>query len=75
MSEAAIVTNTVVEAATATPLRNERRNTKRPSSAIHTVAPAKSTARPEVSIDFAAASSGSTPCAISRRYRETIKSA
>lgn len=57
-----------------TPSRNRRLVTSMPS-AMHTVPPAKSTARPEVLSAVTAASSGSSPRRMPRRCRVTMNSA
>ena len=56
VTEAATVSTTVSEAATATPLRKFSRRISIPSSAMQTVAPAKTTARPVVATALVAAS-------------------
>ncbi len=61
VSEATTVVATLREAATATPYRNDRPSANRPSSAMQTVMPANSTARPEVSSAVTVASSGLAP--------------
>jgi hypothetical protein len=72
---AATVITTVNAAATATPLRKVSRRVNMPSSAMHTVPPANSTARPEVLRATTAASSGLRPRRIARRCRVTMNSA
>ena len=54
---------------------NETLMINMPSSEITTVVPAKSTARPAVSIDSAVAASHDSPRRLASRYRVTIKSA
>jgi len=61
VSDANIVISTVNAAAMATPFKNESCSTSIPSSAMHTVEPAKSTARPEVLIAVTIASSELKP--------------
>ena len=73
--DANIVISTVSEEAMATPLRNESRRTSMPSSAIHTVMPAKSTARPEVLTAVIIESSTLIPRFRPWRLRVTMKSA
>ncbi len=75
MTEANIVTSTASEAVTATPFKNDRPRTNMPNSAIQTVEPAKSTARPEVLMDVATASSTEQPRFNSCRDRVTMNSA
>ncbi len=61
VSDASTVVATANEEATATPYRKDSPRANRPSRAMHTVIPAKSTARPEVSIAVTVASSGDLP--------------
>ncbi len=75
VTEAATVRTTVTEAAIATPFRKFSRSTSMPSSAMQTVAPAKTTARPVVATAFAAASSTVLPRARPLRCRVTMNSA
>jgi len=64
VNEASIVINTVNDAAMATPFKNESCKTSIPRSAMHTVEPAKSTARPEVLIAVTIASLDSSRVSI-----------
>ena len=75
VTAAAIVTSTTTAEATATPLRKLTPSTNSPSSATITVAPANSTARPEVLSARAHAASGSRPALIALRWRVTTNSA
>jgi hypothetical protein len=58
-----------------TPSRNRRLVTSIPASAMHTVPPANSTARPEVLSAATAASSGSLPPRMPFRCRVTMNRA
>ena len=75
VTAAATVNATVSAQATARPFRKVIPSTKMPSSAMHTVPPANSTARPEVSIAATAASSAVSPDCRPRRCRVTMNSA
>lgn len=75
VTAAATVMTTVSAEATATPLRKVSRSVNMPSSAMHTVPPAKSTARPEVFSAVTAASSGLLPRRMPLRWRVTMNSA
>ncbi len=75
VTEAATVSTTVNEAATATPLRKLRRRISMPISAMHTVAPANTTARPVVATEFTAASVTPRPRLSPRRCLVTMNSA
>ncbi len=75
VTEAATVRITVSEAAIATPLRKLSRRISMPSRAMHTVAPAKTTARPVVATASAAASATDRPRFSPRRCRVTMNSA
>ncbi len=75
VTEAATVSTTVSEAAMATPLRKLSRRISMPSSAMQTVAPAKTTARPVVVTALRAASVTDMPCRRPLRCRVTMKRA
>ena len=75
VSDASIVSRTASEDATAGPYRNETPRANIPSSAITTVAPANSTARPEVSIALRTASRTSSPSRSPARKRVTMNRA
>ncbi len=75
VTEAATVRTTVSEAAMATPLRKLSRRISMPSRAMHTVAPAKTTARPVVATAFSAASATVSPRFRPRRCLVTMNSA
>ena len=72
VSAVAMVSTTVMTTWKARPLRKLSRNTSSPRSAMHTVAPAKSTARPEVLSARTAASSGGRPAFRPSRCRVTM---
>ena len=74
VTAAVIVTSTTIAEATATPLRKLTPSTSRPSSATITVAPANSTARPDVFSARMHAASGSRPALIALRWRVTTNS-
>ena len=74
VTAAVIVTSTTIAEATATPLRKLTPSTNRPSSATITVAPANSTARPDVFSARMHAASGSRPAMIALRWRVTTNS-
>ena len=61
VSDAAMVRTTVNDADTATPYRNDSPRANWPSRAMHTVIPAKNTARPAVLTAFTVASSTLCP--------------
>lgn len=75
VTAARMLSTTVKEAAMTTPSRNRMFITSMPPSAMHTVAPANSTARPEVFRAVIAASSGFTPRRMPRRCRVTMNRA
>ena len=66
---------TAIEAAIATPYRKLTPSANIPSIAMHTIIPANSTARPEVSIASTTASSPLSPRIRPWRYRVTMNSA
>ena len=70
-----IVVSTPIVVPTATPRKVWVLSTSSPSSAITTVVPANSTARPAVSRASTTAASGSRPEASASRKRVTMKSA
>ena len=72
---AAMVNSTVIAAEIPKPFRKPRFSTSSPSSAMHTVLPANSTARPEVFSDLTAASSGVIPALMPVRCRVMTNSA
>ena len=74
VTAAVIVISTTIAEATATPLRKLTPSTNRPSSATITVAPANSTARPDVFSARTHAASGSRPALIALRWRVTTNS-
>lgn len=75
MITAAMAANTAPAAATPMTLRNGMPTIMRPSRAIMTVTPAKTTALPAVPTAVAVDSSGSIPFASCVRWRDTTKSA
>ena len=75
VTEAIIVTSTVIAAPTPRPWKNGRPMSSRPSSEMTTVIPANSTARPAVSMARAVASDEDLPLRSSSRYRVTMNSA
>ncbi len=75
MTAASTVNTTVRAEATARPLRKLMPRIKMPSKAMHTVLPANSTARPEVSMALTAASSGVSAASIPRRCLVTMNKA
>ena len=74
VTAAVIVVSTTIADANATPLRKLTPSTSRPSSATITVAPANSTARPDVFSARMHAASGSRPALIALRWRVTTNS-
>ena len=74
VTAAAIARSTVMADEMLRPLRKPRRKTSRPSRAMHTVPPAKSTARPAVLRARTAASSGDRPALRPSRCRVTMNS-
>ena len=66
---------TTIAADTASPYRNETPTMNRPSRAMHTVTPAKMTARPEVLMERTVEASTSMPRRRLARWRLTMKSA
>jgi hypothetical protein len=74
VTAAVIVMSTMIAEATATPLRKLMPSTNRPSSATITVAPANSTARPDVFSARTQAASGSRPALMALRWRVTTNS-
>jgi hypothetical protein len=75
VTAAIIVVSTTIAEAKATPLRKLTLSTISPSSATMTVAPANSTARPDVFSARTHAASGSRPAVIALRWRVTTNSA
>ena len=75
VSDAVMVSSTASDEATAGPYRNATPRANMPRSAITTVAPANSTARPEVSMALTTASSTSSPSRSPARKRVTMNSA
>ena len=73
--EESIVSVTVMAAVTATPYRNVTPSANWPSSAMQTIRPANSTARPAVLTALAAASSTLRPPRSPVRCRVTMNSA
>ena len=74
VTAAVMTVSTTIAEANATPLRKLTPSTSRPSSATMTVAPANSTARPDVLSARAHAASGSRPAMIAFRWRVTTNS-
>ncbi len=75
VTEAATVRTTVSEAAIATPPRKLSRRISMPSRAMHTVAPANTTARPVVATALVTASATGSPRLSPRRCLVTMNSA
>jgi hypothetical protein len=75
VTAAATVRTTVSDAAIATPLRKFSRRISMPSRAMHTVAPAKTTARPVVATALVTDSVTDSPRFRPRRCRVTMNSA
>ncbi|CAM3710774.1 hypothetical protein STAL104432_28275 [Streptomyces albus] len=75
VTEAATLSTTVSPAASATPLRKLSRSTNMPSRAMQTVAPAKTTARPETVTARVAASRTGSPARSPLRCRVTMNRA
>ncbi len=75
VTAAATVRATTAAAPIPRPLMNESPIASMPSNAMITVSPAKSTARPDVSIAVITASSGPRPAWSPWRYRVTTNSA
>lgn len=75
VTDAATVSRTVSEAATATPLRKLSRSSSMPSTATHTVPPAKTTALPVVATASSAARATDSPRLRPLRCRVTMNSA
>jgi hypothetical protein len=75
VTAAAIVNTTAITEAKAMPSKKLNRRTSRPSSAMHTVPPAKSTARPAVLSARTAATSDDMPALSPSPCLVTIKSA
>ncbi len=74
VNEDSIVSSTVTVAETATPYRNDKPSANCPSNAMHTVRPAKKTARPAVLTANDAACSGDWPALRALRWRVTMNS-
>ncbi len=75
VTEAIIVTSTVSDAPMPRPCTNDSPMSSRPSSEMTTVVPAKSTARPAVSMATPVASADVRPLRSSSRYRVTMNRA
>ena len=75
MSDATIVSSTVMDALRASPYRKGRPSTNCPIMAMQTVRPAKNTARPEVLTAPTAASSSPAPARTALRCRVTMNRA
>ena len=75
VTAASTVKTTVSAEATARPFRKLTPRTKMPSRAMHTVLPANSTARPELSMALTAACSGVSPDCRPRRCLVTMNRA
>ena len=73
--DAIIITATAMAIPIANPLTNDKPIARRPSSAMITVEPAKSTARPDVSIASTTDSSMESPLWSPSRNRVTINKA